>query len=241
MALDTPPAPAAEAPIPLRDLRRVTARAVDIRARTGTGGIVVRAVQRLPRRVALTEWYGVLDTHTRARPPVVPAAGEIVRRATGDDRPALAALTGSDDLVAARLARGDEVVVTEVDGQVVAQAWFSTAEYDESNLLFAVRPWERWLYDGRVRDDLRGRGIHPRLLAAAMGMLADQGVLRVLSTIDHLNTPSQRAAGKRGARTIGTVLSCTVAGVTVSRVQWVGGRARWRVHRGPRRLTTPGA
>lgn len=221
-------------------LATVPAKVRRLRAEAGTSGLVVRLLERIPARLVYTQWYGVFESHPRPGMPLPDtAATGTVRWAESADAPALGLLQRGEETVRARMARGDVAALTEVDGRVVAHVFFHRGDYDESNVVFTLAADERWIYDGLVAPDMRGRRIHPRMLRWAVDDLARAGVVRTVSTIDHLNTASLRAAGARGARLIGSVLSVTSLGVTVSSVRWVGGRRRWRVHRAPRRVTPP--
>lgn len=223
-------------------VRRIYVKAQRIRSDVGLAGVLVRTLQRLPDQLLHTQWYAVLESHPRPadRRAAIPEV-ETLRWAGPEDAAALATLTRSESVIRERLARGDMAILTEVGDRIVAHVFFRQGEYDESNIQFTIADDERWVYDGYVAEDMRGRRTHPRLVQCGVDRLGDRGLVRAVSTIDHLNRSSLRASAARGARQIGSVLSLEVAGVTLSSVRWVGERRRWRLHRAPRRVSPPGS
>jgi|GEM_PF-6702538 len=231
------PSPAAPA-----EARRLLARARRISRDLGPAGVAVRLVQRLvPRRILFLEWYDVFEAWAARPGPSIEAGDTEARWADESDAAAAGALFRGEAEIRRRLALGDRGALLLDGGEVVGHLFFTQRPYDENRLVYRTGGDSWWMYDGYVDPRRRGRRLYGRLFGASLNALSQGGrPVRAFSTVDRLNTASQRAAARRGSRIIGRVLTVRAAGVTVSRVRWVGGRPSWRVHRGPRTVTLPG-
>lgn len=208
-----------------------------IRREAGTAGIAVRLVQRVvPRALLHVEWFAVLDTVPRAGAAPLEEAMPGAAWAGEGDTARLGALVRGERAVRDRLRDGDVAAYYEEDGRVVAQVFLRRDAYLESGVRFDLDPDEMWLYDAWVAEDRRGERISSRLVRAVIDDIGRGGVRHCMSAVDHLNRASVRSGSRRGARTIGSVLSAHALGLTLTSVRGVGRRRAWALHRRPRRI-----
>ncbi len=212
-----------------------------MRDRTGLSGVAFLVARRTLRAAGIrVEWFHVLEQ--RPETAALPGRDPIVPRWVGDtaDARMLTTFGRSPELVRRRLAAGDRAaIVTDAQG-LVAQLWIHPGGvYDEDGVLFRLAPQEAWVFDGVVAESRRGERIYPRLAVGVARELAERGVVRMLSTIDAVNSPSLRAAEVRGCAVLGTVVVVRAWGRGVLRTHWRGRSAGWRTLRGPVAVVPP--
>ena len=204
-----------------------------VRRDAGVAGVAYMLGRRLGLPGVRLEWFVVYE-HSRPSDPDV-----VFRWAGRDDLAALAAFDRGEDVVRTRLDRGDRVAVAEEDDAIAGWVWITPAGvYDEGGLMFHLGPGDAWAYDGMVDPALRGRGISPRLRRAVSADLREEGVGRLLSTVDRLNTPSHRASVRSG-REVARFLQLQVGPRGLVRIAAAGRGARWHAYRGTLDVRVP--
>lgn len=89
------------------------------------------------------------------------------------------------------------------NGHPLAVAHFAEADQYHRTSTWPLRPGEVCLMDIATETHARGRGLAPRLIAAAARHYLAQGRTRLIAFIWWSNTPSSRAFEKAGWRRIG--------------------------------------
>lgn len=223
----------------IQQARHTGGKARRILTEVGASGVAIRAVQRVvPRWLLLVEWFAVLETWVTPGGGLDSVAG--AAWATPEDADDMSVLVRDADTIRERLAAGDRCALVRRDGEVVAHIFFTQRPWNESGLVFAYPSDTWWELDAYVREDHRGRRLHTALFAAVASELARDGRVRVISTIDVLNTASLRSASFRGARVIGTALVLKGPRGHLSRCHWLAERSAMKLHLRPRTVRIPG-
>lgn len=113
------------------------------------------------------------------------------------------------------LTRGDRGVYAWLDGQVVAHAWAFVPDRDERRFhnYIRVRAGEALIHDCQVREDLRGHGIYPSMVATMCRQLfQDNGTKRVLIDTDPGNAAALSGIRRVGFRPVGLLRSLRAGG-----------------------------
>lgn len=227
----------------LRPARRRAGTAVGAYRRRGLAGAMAALGARVPFGLLAIDWYEIYET---VPTPSAPRAGSpALARADARDAARLSELRGdSPQAIRARFASGDTAYAATHDGRVVGFIWIRAVSSPEGGIDFRLAEDERWAYDLFVDPAHRGRRIGPALKEHAVADLAQTGVRRVLSRIEHLNEPSRRAARYYGARVLGSYAVATMPGLVILHERPAGSRgASWSVVRRSRAPVerTPGA
>lgn len=191
----------------------------------GLGGSIVLVAVVIPDSVLSVEWYALLETVPE--PAHDDGSGLEYRWGDEADLPLLLTLRPTEGL-AERLRQGDRVYIALERDRLVGYMWFRAGAWTENEVTFALRPDERWAYDGFVPAEHRGRHIHSAIGRAAVIALRREGIMRILSGVDHLNDPSMRSSARRGARQLESALVVGTVGLGfLRRSPAGGGRTRW--------------
>ncbi len=226
-------------------MQRFVSRARTVRAireRHGLNGVAYLVAQRLQQAVkphAHVEWFVFMETHPArtfpGEPPVWVRAGD----------PLAAELTAfglSHAEIETRLGRGSCAVYVGDDGTgVYAYVWVhDLPTYDEEGIHFTPGAGDVWMYDAEVRPDRRGQRVFARLYGgAARDLETHRGrPVRLVATIDAINTSSLRAFENWGGERVGTYLLLKLGPLRVLR-EAVGGGVRWRARLRPFVLPAP--
>jgi len=215
----------------LEEVRRRAGTIVGAYRRRGVAGVAVAVAGHLPRRLVSIEWYLLLETIPPGEPSVplwpttrVAGLGDI------DDLVSVGQATRED--IRARLEDGDRAYIAFDEGAPIGYLWFRSHHWREDDTEFILDDDERWAYDSYVNPSHRGRRIGPAVTAHAMADLHREGIRRVVSVIDHLNSASLKAARRYGARPAGSFVTVALPGLTVVHEHPVGARrGSWTLHR----------
>ncbi len=210
--------------------RRRAGTTKDAYRRHGVTGAIAALGAHIPLGLLAIDWYDVYET--TPAPATADQAGLALARATREDAAALSELRGeSAGEVRARFDAGDEAWIARDGDRVVGFVWIRSGVSPEGIVEFVLADDERWAYDLYVDETHRGRRLAPALKVLAVAELAGDGVRRVLSRIEHLNEPSQRAARFYGARRLASFAVVSLPGVAVIHERHTGGRRRVSVVR----------
>lgn len=150
-----------------------------------------------------------------------------VRVAGLGDLPALTALNGTPaTLIKERFARGDFAFIGELDGRLLAHAWFHRGPepFCEDQPLFPR--WEIpndafWSYHAYTLPETRRSGVFVKVFQTALQELLDErGAKRVRCMINAANAASIALHERFGFRPLGDVLALSVPGSRL--VTWHG-------------------
>ena len=110
-------------------------------------------------------------------------------------------------------ARGDSCIGC-VDGKVFASyGWYSDKpdQFNADLRLIFDRDYV-YMYRGYTNPGYRGRRLHAKCMAAALGHFTDLNYRGLISYVDGSNVPSLRSTAKLGYRTFGTILMVRLLG-----------------------------
>jgi GNAT superfamily N-acetyltransferase len=151
-----------------------------------------------------------------------------VRLAGPDDAAALAALdTTPPWRVAERFVRGDLAYVGELDGRMLAHAWFhrGPVPFDEDAPLFPrwdVPADAFWSYHAFTLPEARSSGVFVKLFQNALReLLLDHGAARVRCRVKVTNHASVTLHERFGFAPLGTLIVLAVPGARL--LSWQGG------------------
>jgi len=203
---------------------------------------LVLTAARLPPAVAVARerFYEM----TKAPPQFRRLRDLQVRLGSVADAAALAALDSPRDYVERRLARGDLLYVGDLQGRVLAQAWFhrGPAPFDEDAATlarFALAHDTFWSYAAFVLPEARLSGVFVKVFQTALrDILTVHGAARVQCRVKAANTRSIALHERTGFRLLGTVTALAVPGARVMSWQGDGGGRRWVERRQPDALFT---
>lgn len=193
------------------------------KARTVVGRAARAAVSRLPagvRRCLVDCYHGWQDRETlhtyeidvaaELRPAPRPPRG--IELATAGSLAALLDERGGHfarrkhDLMIARIDEPDEypLLIVDDDGTVAGYCHLATADNLNERIGHRVRVGDDavYLYDSRVFDDRRRRGLHAMSIAERLRIAHDLGRDRALTTISDPNVASRRSYAAFGARPV---------------------------------------
>jgi hypothetical protein len=178
-------------------------------------------------------------TRTRSIPALRARIGVRYHRLKSEDvLGAFPPRAGSPDPVYEHLVRdlrnGNEVFVAERDGRIVA---YIMAAYDqhyipEVRFLLPLRPDEACTSRAYVDPDLRRySGVYPGLASFVFSELSRQGIRSLLGYAILINRYSIRTHRRLGYEQVGWVglLQLPFGSLQVSRLDFDGGRLRWRL------------
>ena len=162
-----------------------------------------------------------------------PAAGKTrLRWAESCDADLFAETTYSSDSVRRRLSNGDRCVIAQVDGALGAYSWFVADGFDQSDWLRVVLPPRAvWGSDLWVSPDFRGQGLHAVITEFTHSEFCSGDVDRILMITDVLNSSSQRAMTKAGAKFHRSMFYVRVFGLTYLRIGAVRRLGLWHRRR----------
>ena len=129
-----------------------------------------------------------------------PVPGVLVRPLEQADLPAYAGSQPStEEMVEARLRRGDRCIVAVEGGSVLGSRWASTASADIGDiwLSFPLCPGVAYSYDAFTVAEARGRGIAAAVTAALFEELVEDGAERVINAVLPGNPAGQGLARER--------------------------------------------
>jgi hypothetical protein len=151
-----------------------------------------------------------------------------VRLATPDDAPTLTALDATPPaLVAERFARGNLAYVCELDGRMLAHAWFHRGPrpFDEDTPLFPrwdVPADAYWSFNAYTIPEARTSGVFVKMFQTALrDLLLDRGAARVRCRVKVANLPSVALHERLGFVQLGTLIALTLPGARL--LSWRGG------------------
>lgn len=215
-----------------RARRRLTTLRATLREH-GVAGAGYLILQRMALPGLRVEWFVMFD-HCRDMASLAPA----FRWAGPEEADRLGAFQHGAAGVSARLARGERCAIVEDEGRIVAWVWIvPQGSYDEAGLIVHLGPGEVWAYDALVAPGHRGRRLSPGLKHAVARDLAGEGVWRIVSTVDRLNTASLRAASRSG-QPVARFVQLQAGARGVVRIA-TDGAARWHRYRGHLDLRVP--
>lgn len=194
-----------------------------VKARAVVGRAARAVVSRMPdgfRRRLVDGYHAWLDRETlhtyeidvasALRPSPTPPRGIVP--ATPDDLAALLDRRGGQfgrrkhDLMLARVDQSDEhpMLIVDDDGTVAGYCHLATADNFNERIGHRVRVGDDavYLYDDRVFDDRRRRGLHATSIAERLRLAHDLGRGRALTTISDPNVASRRSYEAFGARPV---------------------------------------
>lgn len=119
------------------------------------------------------------------------------------------------DEVLLRFARGDTVAIAFVKEQPVGYMWIALSSGLELafDTYWIVQAREAVKYGSYVVPAFRGRGIHSCLNSAVCSYLRQRGVIRTLSSVSILNTPSMSLPNHNNTAIAMTVFVARMRGV----------------------------
>lgn len=132
------------------------------------GPVVISALRRVLRR----QWLVTFEMPVPPTGPldVAPPPGVVIRLGTANDARALAPLLVGREPMERRFARGDVVLVAELDGRLVGCQWITGGpfrlHYHRGEI--ALRPRERYCYGLYVLPEARRRGVAAALERALL-------------------------------------------------------------------------
>jgi GNAT superfamily N-acetyltransferase len=120
------------------------------------------------------------------------------------------------DVLARRLALGDQAFSARVDGSVVSQAWLTRAAIlvGELQLVLALAPGEAWTYDWFTVPAARGRGLARALVESIIESCARNGVRILWVAANDWNLPSRRLFERSGFAPVGELTYQRVLGAS---------------------------
>jgi GNAT superfamily N-acetyltransferase len=161
----------------------------------------------------------------------------------------LAGLTDLDTTAAfvdRRFARGDLAYVGELDGRVLARAWFHRGPepFDEDASLlarWAIAPDTFWSYAAFALPEARLSGVFVKVFQTALReLLTVHGGARVQCRVKAANSRSIALHERTGFRLLGTMTAFAVPGARAMSWSGDGGSRRWVERRnGDALLTLP--
>jgi GNAT superfamily N-acetyltransferase len=186
-----------------------------------------RSVAAVLRRVVRRRWVVTFEQWVPpdAPPPTAVPPGLSIRRGTVDDAETMRPLLRGNEPIERRFARGDTVLVAELDGLLVGCQWISdgpmTVEY--FRLRVAPRPGARYCYGFYVLPDARRHGVG-RALEGALLLEAEQTDTRgYWCHVDGFNRRSlvvHRSIGWRPVEASRGLVLLNRFGVTLWRKTW---------------------
>lgn len=157
-----------------------------------------------------------------------------VRVAGPDDTDALAALDNTPRWrIAERFARDDLAYVGELDGRLLAHAWFhrGPTSFDEDMPL--LPRWDVpadtfWSYNAYTLPEARTSGVFVKLFQTALReLIVDRGATRVRCRVKVSNAASVTLHERFGFEQLGTLITITVPGARLLSWQGSGCERRW--------------
>jgi ribosomal protein S18 acetylase RimI-like enzyme len=120
------------------------------------------------------------------------------------DVPAVAACTpwNTEQIVRARLAKGDLCVVLKSGGEIAGYTWADLERVSDSTFAFPLGPGEAYLYDAYVAPKFRGRSLAPYLRTESYKHLRAAGRHAFYSISDFFNTPAIKFKRKLNAEVV---------------------------------------
>lgn len=156
-----------------------------------------------------------------------------VRQAGPADAAALVALDATRAQVDKRLARGDLVYVGELEGRILANAWFHRGPepFDEDAALLSrwqVAADTFWSYHAFSLPEARLSGVFVKVFQNALReLLTKHGAARVRCRVKAANARSVALHERTGFRLVGTITAFAVPGARILSWQGDGSPRRW--------------
>jgi len=186
-------------------------------------------LQQAPPRLAGAESPIDLQEFERFEPEVI-VINDTLRRGFPEGRLRL------------RFERGLRFYALREGGRVVASTWLvqpGGQEFiDEGGIGLKMDHDAASIRDAFVVADRRGRGLFPRLVAAAAARIG--GLSALWSVVDRSNTPSLRAHFRAGFEPLDRLQVVHLAGALLIRLRWPGRIPRGTVYAEGRRLVFTG-
>jgi ribosomal protein S18 acetylase RimI-like enzyme len=139
---------------------------------------------------------------------------------TGDIH-AVAACTpwNTEQVVRARLAKGDLCIVLKSGGEIAGYTWAAFERVSDSTFAFPLCPGEAYLYDAYIAPRFRGRSLAPYLRVESYKHLRAAGRHAFYSISDFFNTPAIKFKRKLNAEVVRLYLQVKLGGRLLG--QWV--------------------
>lgn len=170
---------------------------------------------------------------TKAPPQFRGLRDLVVRRAGPADADTLAELETTRADVDRRLAAGDLAYVGELNGRVLAQAWFHPGPepFDEDADLLARWSLDSdtfWSYAAYARPEARLSGVFVKVFQTALReIMTVHGGARVRCRVKAVNTPSVTLHERMGFHVIGEITALALPGMRILSWTGEGGARRW--------------
>jgi RimJ/RimL family protein N-acetyltransferase len=171
------------------------------------------------------------------------------RRATPRDADAMAGLVPDDPtdpaLIRSRLAAGDVAFVGDLEGRLLAHAWFHPGPepFREDAELYGSYAIDRgtwWSYHAVAVPEARSSGLFIKVFQTALrSLFLDAGAARVLCGVKTTNRPSVAMHERLGFRLLGILESMLVPGLRWVRWTGAGGTRHWVRSRSVPLITFP--
>ncbi len=119
-------------------------------------------------------------------------------------------------LFQARLERGEQFWVTQLDDKIAAYCWATDAPVEIGEVRRVIRPrsGEIYLYDAFTFPEYRGQNLYPALLHRILVQSCQQGLPRALIFVLDDNVASIRGVQKAGFREFQRVTYCNFLGLS---------------------------
>lgn len=131
---------------------------------------------------------------------------QTLQQLTGDE---IQALCGEQDesvfteQLKSRFSRGSAVWLIKHQGKTAGMFWTITGTTIEPHYV-CITPFDAHLYNGKILDDFRGRGLFPVLTHYIFSELKKEGLLRAYVETNSANTAAVRAFEKINVKKIAT-------------------------------------
>jgi GNAT superfamily N-acetyltransferase len=145
--------------------------------------------------------------------PVPPVAARIpitvapLAEGQVDEYAALSPYADPAGMVAPRLSGGHRCFLAQSEGELVGSCWVARrslwSAYLRTRIDLAAD--EACTYETHTAPHMRGKGIGSAMRADVARLLREEGVRRLLATVDPENAPAIRMIDKLGYRRIGTI------------------------------------